>query len=332
MAELTHFGGLPVADLRTTSSAPGFRRRPSEGVRAHERPADALAWRLRRHAWTDNTDIHELYAYFTDNVDTARVTAIVLGGWSDDMSGRNPLLDRLAADADRFPALRHLFVNDISSEESEISWLALPEMKRILDAYPRLEELALRGCSMSSRPGDGPAPVRHGHLRRLRVESGGVSGEAAQAIALSDLPALEELDVWLGVDNYGGDATLDDLADIFVGARLPRLRHLGLMNSELQDEIAEALAGAPIVSRLESLDLSMGVLSDTGMEALLSGQPLGHLAKLRIDHHFVTDPMAERLRRALAESGTVVDISVPEEPEDWDDDDEIDGRYVQVSE
>ncbi|UGQ13293.1 STM4015 family protein [Yinghuangia sp. ASG 101] len=331
MAKLAHFGGLPVADLRTTSSAPGFRRRPAEGVRPHERPADAVAWLLRRHAWTDSTDIHELYSYFVDNVDTTRVTALVLGAWSDTMSGRNPLLDLLAADADRFPALRHLFVNDVSSEETEISWLALPTMKTILDAYPRLEELGLRGCSMPSRPGGGPAPVRHLHLRRLRVESGGVSGEAAQAIALSDLPALEELELWLGVDNYGGDATLDDLADIFAGTRLPKLRHLGLMNSELQDEIAEALAGAPIVSRLESLDLSMGVLSDAGAEALLSGQPLGHLKKLRIDHHFVGDPMAERLRRALAGSGTTVDISAPEERDEWDDD-EIDGRYVEVSE
>ncbi|HSA49367.1 MAG TPA: STM4015 family protein, partial [Yinghuangia sp.] len=236
-------------------------------------------------------------------------------------------------DADRFPSLRALFTGDILSEESEISWLSLPSMTRILEGFPRLEELGMRGCSMSSEPGTGPAPVRHERLRRLRIESGGLSGRAAQAVALSDLPALEHLELWLGTENYGGDATLDDLDDIFVGRRLPRLRHLGLMNSELQDEIAEALAGAAVVSRLETLDLSMGVLSDVGVEALLGGQPLGHLRKLRVHHHFVTDPMAERLRRALAGSGTDVDLSEPEERDDWgDDDDEVDGRYIEVSE
>ncbi|GAA4600549.1 hypothetical protein GCM10023195_00170 [Actinoallomurus liliacearum] len=37
------------------------------------------------------------------------------------------------------------------------------------------------------------------------------------------------------------------------------------------------MASAPVVARLEVLDLSMGTLSDDGATALLSGQPLTHL-------------------------------------------------------
>ncbi|MEU2258588.1 aminotransferase class I/II-fold pyridoxal phosphate-dependent enzyme [Nocardia xishanensis] len=43
------------------------------------------------------------------------------------------------------------------------------------------------------------------------------------------------------------------------GDRLPALKHLALRNSETQDDVCAALAAAPVVARLESLDISMGV-------------------------------------------------------------------------
>ncbi|MFD0891882.1 leucine-rich repeat domain-containing protein, partial [Streptosporangium algeriense] len=111
---------------------------------------------------------------------------------------------------------------------------------------------------------------------------------------------------------------------ILSGERLPALRHLGLQDSEIQDEIPAAVASAPSLARLESLALSMGALSDEGAEALLSGQPLTHLKRLDLHHHYLTDPMVDRVRAALP--GVEVDLSEQEEP----DDDEW--RYVAVSE
>ncbi|RJL30151.1 leucine-rich repeat domain-containing protein, partial [Bailinhaonella thermotolerans] len=88
--------------------------------------------------------------------------------------------------------------------------------------------------------------------------------------------------------------------------------------------IAAAVAAAPVVSRLETLSLGLGLLGDEGAEALLSGQPLTHLARLDLAHHFLTGPMMDRVRRALP--GTEVDLSDQEDPEPdgW--------RYVAVSE
>ncbi|MEU8136904.1 STM4015 family protein [Streptodolium elevatio] len=338
---LDHFGGLPVADLRHSyssepSAVPGeqppetYSRQPNPpyGIAPGEYAPDAVAWRLRRRAWdSEDPEITEIYEYFADTVDTSKVTALIIGGWDEDMSEENPMVERLVRDAHRFPALRHLYVGDIVQEESEISWITLGPVTPLLEAFPLLAELGVRG--VENAPVDSPAfsPVRHEHLRRLRIESGGLAARIVRAVCLSELPALEELELWLGVGEYGGDASVDDLSELLTGARVPALRRLGLMNSEFQDEIAEALAGAPLTARLETLDLSMGTLGDRGAEALLSGQPLGHLKELRIRHHFLGEAMADRLRTALRASGVSSDISPPADTRSWGD-----GRYVEVSE
>ncbi|MEV7028304.1 leucine-rich repeat domain-containing protein, partial [Kitasatospora sp. NPDC093558] len=107
------------------------------------------------------------------------------------------------------------------------------------------------------------------------------------------------------------------------GSRFPALRHLGLQNSEFQDDIAAAVAHAPVMARLETLNLSMGVLTDQGAGALLEGQPLTHLRALDLHHHYLTGEMQERLREALP--GVAVDLSGAGKPDDrW--------RYVAVAE
>lgn len=144
-----------------------------------------------------------------------------------------------------------------------------------------------------------------------------------QAVGASELPNLEHLDLWLGEENYGGTTTVADLAPFLGGERFPALRHLGLEDSELQDEIAAAVAGAPVVARLESLSLAMGILTDQGAEALLSGQPLTHLRALDLHHHFLSDAMVERVKAALP--GVEIDLDDQEKPtDDW--------RYIAVSE
>jgi membrane-bound lytic murein transglycosylase MltF len=68
----------------------------------------------------------------------------------------------------------------------------------------------------------------------------------------------------------------------------------------------------------------MGVLTDDGAEALLSGQPLGHLRELDLQHHFLTDPMVARLRAALPQVRLLIDQAQKDHDPEW--------RYVAVSE
>ena len=179
-------------------------------------------------------------------------------------------------------------------EEAEISWIAQSDVHA--GARTRIrgcEELGIRG---GSGPALGPRAAR-APADALAFESGGLPGEVVRGVAASDLPALEYLELWLGVAEYGGDATVADLAPLLTGGRLPALRHLGLRNSEIQDEIAGAVARRPVVARLSSLDLSLGALGDEGAAALLAGQPLTHLSWLDLHHNFVGAAPARRLRR-----------------------------------
>ncbi|WP_030234461.1 STM4015 family protein [Streptomyces sp. NRRL S-350] len=282
--------------------------------------ADAVAWRLSLE-YGSKQDFGQLWQSFLRKVDPTGVRAVVIGAWwQKDYASVRSVVEAVTAEAERLPALEALFLGEVTFDECEISWLEMGDVTPLLTAFPGLRSLTVRGGMDLALE-----PVRHDRLTSLRFESGGLPATVVRAVAGSELPALERLTLWLGVDEYGGDASIDDLAPFLDGTRLPKLRHLGLADSELQDEIAGALAHAPVVARLESLDLSMGVLSDEGAAALLEGQPLNHLRALDLHHHYLTDEMQQRLRQALPD----VEIDLSEAEDDLDDEGD---RYVSVAE
>ncbi|MFF9350665.1 STM4015 family protein [Streptomyces sp. NPDC014734] len=320
MTDIDHpetFHGLPVLTLPD----------PGDQDTAPLPAADTVAWRLES-AWRGDLTFAALWKHFLDAVDTTRVRALLIGPWwQEDYQSFAQVVDLLAGEADRFPELRALFLGDVVGEECELSWLEMADITPVIEAFDGLEELTVRGCGddYDGRSRLGLRPVRHGSLRVLRFESGGLPSDVVRAVGASGLPALEHLELWLGTSEYGGDTAVEDLAPLLSGAAFPALRHLGLQNSEIQDEIAAAVASAPVVARLESLSLAMGTLGDEGAEALLSGQPLTHLASLDLHHHYVGEALVERLRNLL---GDRVNCDIDEveyaDPDDF--------RYVAVSE
>ncbi|MEU6465240.1 STM4015 family protein [Streptomyces sp. NPDC046976] len=313
-----------VEHLKELHGLPAFEFEPESKRELPE--AGAVAWRVSVDPYGDS-DIafEELWDRFLETVDPAGIRAIIVGPWGEAYDNDSELIvNRLVKDRERLTGLRAVFIGDLEMEEAEISWIEQSDVTPVLAAYPQLEELGIRGGSGLRFPA-----VRHEHLRVLRFETGGLPGEVVRGVAGSELPALEHLDIWLGVSEYGGDATVADLAPFLAGGGFPALRHLGLRNSEIQDEIATAVASAPVVAQLTSLDLSMGVLTDEGMIALLDGQPLTHLTKLDLHHNYVTEPVAERVRAALEPSGVEVDLS---EPGDTWEHEGVVHRYTAVAE
>jgi hypothetical protein len=331
---LAEWGGMPVHSFMSyeDTEAAGIDDAHLASLAAASPDADAVAWRLATH-FDATLELADVFSAFRRVVDTKQVRALVFGYWDTDiLSGSPGVVDLLCAHADEFPALRHLFVGDIIGEEHEVSWIPGDDIGKILAAFPRLRDLGFRFGQDHARPDLVlPAPVEHAHLRGLSLQTGGLPGAVTRNLARCGFPALERLELWLGVEAYGGDTTIADLAGVLDGSRFPALRHLGLMNSEIQDEVAAALAAAPVVARLDSLDLSMGMLSDTGAEALLSGQPLTHLKRFTVRHHFVGDTTARRLCETLRAGGVSVDFSEPCTP--WSGArTPQEGRYTQVSE
>jgi hypothetical protein len=307
-----------------------FAGRPVVDFDDQQQPADpgGVAWRLTAEIYgAPEGRFEDVFERFLAAVDPARVEALVIGAWTEalhagagvDNSAARPVR-ALCAAAGRFSRLRSLFLGDITMEESEISWIPQTDVTPLLESFPALERLRVRGAD-----GLELRPVRHDHLVELAFESGGLPPAVVRAVGACDLPKLEHLELWLGTPTYGGDTTVADLSPILSGARFPRLRYLGLRDSEIADELAAAVATAPVVGRLEVLDLSMGTLGDTGAEALVTGQPLTHLRRLDLHHHFMSAAMTARLEGELRAAGVDVDLTRPAD-EDQED------RYVAVSE
>ncbi|UXY31702.1 STM4015 family protein [Streptomyces sp. HUAS TT20] len=301
---------------------------PGPDARTDDLPeAESVAWRITSDVYDADEDWTEAFARFCAAVDTTRVRALIVGAWQEAYdTDPDDVIEALLAARDRFPALRALFLGDMVMEECEISWINQTDVTPLLAGFPDLEEFGVRGGSGLSFPA-----LRHTGLRGLTMESGGLPAEVVRGVGASDLPALEQLDLWLGTPDYGGDSEAADLEPILSGARLPRLRHLALRNSEMQDAVAAAVAAAPVVARLEVLDLSMGVLSDEGGAALLAGQPLTHLKRLDLHHHYLSEPLVERIRQTLELAGVEVDLDRDDADEDQDDDGTV-WRYVAVGE
>jgi hypothetical protein len=316
---LEEFHGLPAFT---------FPDAADKSPRATSLPSpESVAWRIAVEAYDSQEEWEDAFARFLAAVDTEQVRALIVGAWSDVYdSSPHAVIEALVAARDRLPALRALFLGDIVMEECEISWIVQGDVSPLLEAFPSLVEFGVRGGNGLVFPA-----VRHEQLRTLTIESGGLPAEAVRGIAASDLPALVGLDLWLGTSEYGGDADVADLEPFFAGTRLPGLTRLGLRNSEIQDAICTALASAPVVARLTHLDVSMGVLTDDGATALLSGQPLTHLEALDLHHNYLSAGVRTRLLETLEPAGVAVDA----DRDDADSDEEEDGtvwRFVAVGE
>jgi hypothetical protein len=151
-------------------------------------------------------------------------------------------------------------------------------------------------------------------LTSLILQSGGLPVDVVREVCSAHLPNLEHLELWLGSDNYGGNATVEDLGPILSGKLFPKLQSLRLRDSEITDEIATAIAAAPVLERIRLLDLSLGTLGDAGAAALLSSPAIAKLEKLDIHHHYCSEDIVARLQ-AL---GITVDASEPQQEDEYD--------------
>lgn len=263
----------------------------------------------------------EKFGSFLSQPAASEVTGIVVGMWGDTSEGTlesDEVVESLVAARERLPNLKALFIGDIISEEFEISWIKQTDVSQIFTAYPELEHFRIRG-------GEGlrlGAP-NHARLKSLIVESGGLDVSVVREVTSSNLPELEHLELWLGDDNYGANTEIVDLAPIFSGRLFPKLKFLGLRDSQLSDAIAVAVSNAPVLERLRVLDLSLGTLSDAGAAALLTSPGIAGLESLVIHHHYCSDEMVTKLKGL----GVKLDAGDRQDPDDSDGE-----RYVAVSE
>lgn len=249
------------------------------------------------------------------------VEYLIIGPWEETWENSSKfIVENLVENKDKLLNIKGLFIGDMESEDCEISWIIQSDLSPLLKAFPNLEELKIRGSS-ELRLSD----MQHDKLKTLIIECGGLSTDVIDDILNSKLPNLEHLELYLGVEEYGFNGTIEDIKPLMKRGVFPKLKYLGLKDSEIQNEIAHEIAGSDVLDGLDTLDLSLGTLTDEGAESLLNSNGIKSLKFLDLNYHYMSDDMMKKIKSL----GIKVDVSDQQEEEEYDD--EI-YRYPAVTE
>lgn len=196
----------------------------------------------------------------------------------DDGAYFEPLVKALATNG--APALRKLRIGEFvhagpggadDGYEYEISWTSIGDASGLWKAVPRLERLVLQvglGGTSASGGNDVLGDIDLPALKHLEVITGGMSQSCLQSLANAKLPSLTYMDLWMGDSGYGFEGGVEDLEPLLDGSHVPKLQHLGLLNSELTDDICARLGESKVLPRLTELSLAYGTMTDAGARAL----------------------------------------------------------------
>ncbi|WP_062055449.1 STM4015 family protein [Aquimarina longa] len=252
---------------------------------------------------------------------TDTMQELIIGAWQDSYEvDPTAILNYLITHKSSFLQLKHVFIGDMTYEDCEMSWINQTDYNQFLTTFSELETFCVRGGQ-----GLKIGKVNLPKLKKLRIETGGLDEEVITSLIASkaSFENLEYLEIWLGTDEYGATVTIDKVKELIDGVGFPKLTHLGLQNSDMQDEIAILLKDHPILSRIETLDISMGTLTKKGAEALLANDGLLQLKHINCRHHFIPDNLIKELVEKFKNQH--INLSDQEEIED-------DWLYVEVGE
>ena len=222
--------------------------------------------------------------------------SLVLGLFGPEQTDYTEVVGFLAEEGPE-RSLRELVIGDVSRYHSSISMFHVGPLTELLRAMPELRILRARGVGIDLEQ------LRHDKLERLTLETTALPRGAARAVARGRAPRLTHLEIWLGSPDLGGDASIADLEGLWSGEGFPSLRHLGLRNSVLTDDIAERITRSNLLAQLETLDLSLGTMHERGAEILLRhADALRHLRKISLGRNYIDISFATILQRTIGEA------------------------------
>lgn len=214
-------------------------------------------------------------------------TALNLGmpnALDEGLADFGPVIKKLAAKGqEALGRLRTLYIGDIAREECEVSWIEIGDISKLYPSLKNLRKLTLRGGSDLKL-----GAINLPELRELTIITGGLDKKNVAAICAAKWPKLEKLELWFGSKSYGANTSLKDILPILDAKGFGKVKHLGLVNSELADEIAAALPKSKIIKQLEVLDLSRGTMTEAGVKSLTEGKSaLANLKRLDLSHNYI---------------------------------------------
>lgn len=235
----------------------------------------------------------------------AELDGVTVGCWGsayeDDCQ---PIIDGIIQEKEKFSHIKKLFIGDMDFEECEVSWIIQGNYSELWKAMPQLTEFTVKG-STDLTLGDIDLP----NLKSLEVICGGLPTDIIKSVQNAKLPNLERLVLYIGVEGYGFDGSAEDIKEMLEKSDFPKLKYLGIVDSEIQDELAEVVLNCKYMDKIETLDLSYGTLTDKGGDLIaekIGGFP--NIKKVELEHHFLSDEGIKRLEDAVKAAGKEIRI------------------------
>lgn len=251
-----------------------------------------------------------------------KLDEVIIGCWGESWdNSAQEIVDGIVANKDQFSHVKSLFVGDMDFEECEVSWIEQADYSALWSALPQLEKLTIKGSTNLSL-----GKVEHANLKSLEIICGGLPKGVLQSIAEAKLPKLNMLSLYIGVEDYGFDGSVEDVRRMLETSDFPKLESLGIMDSEIQDEIAQVVCECKYMKQISILDLSLGTMTDEGGEVLLKTLPsCKNIKEVDLHYHYMSEDMMKKLQ------GLNATVNV----DDRQEDDEYDGeiyRYPMLTE
>lgn len=236
---------------------------------------------------------------------------LVIGCWGESWeNSAQPIIDGMVEHGDQFAGIKSLFVGDMDFEECEVSWIEQADYSKLWEAMPQLEELTIKGSTNLSL-----GSIQHENLKSLEIICGGLPKDVLASIGAAKLPALERLSLYIGIEDYGFDGGIEDIAAMLERSDFPKLVKLGILDSEIQDEVAETVVKCHYMKQIHTLDLSCGTLTDQGGQWILDEIPkYDNIKEVDLSYHFMSDEMMKKLEGLDAE----VDVDDQQEEDEYD--------------
>ena len=239
------------------------------------------------------------------------MTELIIGDWGGAWEDScQAVLDGIVEHAQQFSHIQRLFIGDMDYEECEVSWIMQGDYARLWAALPNLKALTIKG-STDLELGE----ICHERLEELTIICGGLGSDVIRSIQNAKLPNLKKLLLYIGIEDYGFDGNADTIKELLDKADFPKLSYLGITDSEIQDELAQVVLNSKFMGQIETLDLSMGTLTDKGGALLFETLPKWpNIKTLDVHYHYLSDEMEEK----LCSLPITVDVSEGEEPDEYD--------------
>ncbi len=242
------------------------------------------------------------------------LSEVIIGCWGESWDNDvQPIIDGIIENKDKFSHIKSLFVGDMDFEECEVSWIEQGNYEGLWAALPQLEKLTIKGSTNLSL-----GKIEHENLKSLEIICGGLPKEVLASIRDAKLPNLEKLALYIGVEDYGFDGDISDIKEMLDKSDFPKLKALGIKDSEIQDEVAEVVMACKYIDQLELVELCYGTLTDKGGAILLEELPKHNRIKMvDLEYHYMSEEMMDKLADMMEKNDMDIQMSDPQEEEEW---------------